>query len=210
MREEAMPLRQRIGRRLGVVPYYRIAEQAPDQLGLVAQSELNRPAGRRILLIGVLLLILATVLLISGAVAAGQGAGFGPVAITVALGGLFGGFGMQRIVGGRAVLSVRNRIEVTPEHVLFVQQSAGYPEQTQELPITAITGARLRRRPLAVGALMRRVQPIVALELLAGDEVWIVDSAADAEALRPTAEALCRVLGIGLEQQARTVGASSD
>lgn len=204
MREGSATFRQRLGRRLGLTPYYRIAEQTSAQLQLIAKPELNRPAAQRTLLFGGALLAFAAVLLISGAIAAGQGAGFGPVAITVALGGLFGGLGMQRIVGGRAILSVQNRIAATPAAVIYYQSSAGYPERTQRLPAAAITGARLRRRPLAVGTIVRRIQPIIVLELLAGDEVWIVDSALDAEALRPTAEALCAVLGIGLAQQQPT------
>lgn len=205
MREEVPPLRQRLGRRVGLTPYYRIDTHTPERLVLISQAELNRPAGRRLLLLGGALLIGALVLLISGAVAAGQGAGFGPVAITVALGGLFGGLGIQRIVGGRAVLSVRNRIEVTAEGVRYVQVSTGFPEQSQQLPATRISGVRLRRRPLAVGTIVRRVRPIVALELLADNEVWIVDSAGEAEALWPTARALCDVLGIGLAQQTESV-----
>ncbi len=209
MREELPPLRQRIGRRIDVTPYYRLAEQNPEQLVLVSRSELNRPAGQRLLFAGGAFLTLAVVLLISGAIAAGQGAGFGPVAITVALGGLFGGLGMQRIVGGRAILSVRNRIEVTPAQIVYSQVSAGFPERIQRLPVAQITGARLRRRPLAVGTLVRRVQPVVALELLADREVWIVDSAADIEALRPIAESVCRILGIDLEQGATVARGNS-
>jgi hypothetical protein len=208
MGEDAASLRQQLGRRLGVEPYYRIDQDGPERLVLLAQPELNRSAGRTLLLIGAAFLGLALVLLIGGAVAAGQGVGFGPVAITVALGGLLGGIGMQRIVGGRAVLSTRNQIELTPAGVTYRQSSAGFPERSQHVPIDRITGARLRRRPLAVGTIARRVQPIVVLELLVGPEVWIVDSAADVAALRPTVEALCRVLGIGLAAQNSEVASS--
>jgi hypothetical protein len=189
---------QRIGRRLGQDVYYQVTEVTPERLVLDSRPELNRRAAQPIIVLGGILLGFAMILLIGGAIAAVQGVTFGAVAITVALGGLFGGLGMQRIVGGRAIRGTTNQIEATATQIVYRQVSAGYPERSQVLPVAAIQGMRLHRRPLIVGSVLRRVVPIVVLELLTEQGSWVVDSAADPEALLPLVQALQPLVGITL------------
>lgn len=188
--------RQRLGRRLGLEPYYQIVEQAPGRLVLASRPERNRRAAITMIGSGAALLLLATLIVISGLINASAGGEFATAALAAALGGLLGGLGYQRIVGGYAVLTTHNRIIFDAEAaaVTFSQGSRVGRPREQRLPFDHISGLRLRRRPLATGVL-RRIRPIVVLELIAGAHVWIVDSAADAAMLQETAAAVAAILG---------------
>lgn len=189
-------LEQRLGRRLGLEPYYRVAEQGPGRLRLASRPELNRPTGLAVVGIGAVLLLVAVLIAVSGLISAGSGTGFTVAALAAVLGGLLGGLGYQRIVGGYAILTTRNQIDFDAgaATISFEQGSRVGKPRRQVLPFARISGLRLRRRPLAVGWL-RQVRPIVALELIAGAHVWIVDSAAEAAALHDIATAVATVLG---------------
>lgn len=194
---------QRLGRRLGVEPYYSVAEASPRLARLESRAGANRGPGRRILAGGVALLVLAALVAFSGLYAAGTGVGFAAAALAAVVGGLLGAVGYQRALGGYAVLTTYNRIEADADAgaVSFVQGNRAARERTQRLAFAQITALRLRRRPLSSGSVVRRVQPVVALELLAGEgAVWIVDSATDPEQLRAAAEALSEVLGLELQR----------
>ncbi|MCS6880097.1 MAG: hypothetical protein RMK84_04225 [Oscillochloridaceae bacterium] len=187
---------QRLGRRLGESPYYRIAERAPGRLALESRPELNRPAAFGIIGGGVALLVVGALIALSGLISAGAGAGFAAAALAAVLGGLLGGFGYQRLVGGYAVLTTRNCIVIDAgeEAITFTQSSRVGKVREQRIPFNRVSGLRLRRRPLATG-MLRRVRPIVALELIVGSQVWIVDSAADAADLEEVAVAVAEALG---------------
>lgn len=191
---------QRLGRRLGLEPYYRVAEQAPGRLRLESRPELNRPTGLTVVGVGVTLLLVAVLIAVSGLISAGSGTGFAVAALAAVLGGLLGGLGYQRIVGGYAILTTRNQItfDGAAGTISFDQGSRVGKPRRQILPFARVSGLRLRRRPLAVGWL-RQVRLIVALELISGAQVWIVDSAAEAEALHGTAVAIATVLGRDFE-----------
>jgi len=192
--------RQRLGRRLGLEPYYVVAERGGGRLRLESRPEANRGPGLGILGVGVAMLLVGAVVVVSGALAGSAGGGFAVTAVSAVIGGLLAGLGFQRAAGGYAVVTTRNTIvaDGAAQSITFIQTNRVAGERTQALPFPRIDGLRLRRRPLAVGRLLRRVRPIVALELLAGPEVWVVDSAEDAEALRPAAEGLSEALGMGL------------
>jgi hypothetical protein len=196
-------LEQRLGRRLGLEPYYRIVEQRPGRLRLESRPEANAGAGRRIMAGGAALIAVAALIALSGLYAAGSGVGFAAAALGAVVGGFLGAIGYQRAFGGYAVLTTRNSIEADSAAgaMIFTQGNKVAPERTQRLPLAAVTGLRLRRRPFATGALVKRAQPVVALELLAGREVWIVDSAEEPERLRELAEGLSEVLGVELSGQ---------
>lgn len=202
MRERAAEgPRQRVGRRLGVEPYYAITERGPGLLRLESRPDANRGPGRGIIGTGAALLAVAALVAVSALFAAGAGAGFATGALGAAVGGLLGALGYQRVLGGYAVATTRNRIvaDAGAGELRLTQSSKIGRERGQALPLAQVRALRLRRRPLATGGPLRRVRPIVALELVAdGDEVWIIDSAADPEQLRPVAEALAEVLGVGL------------
>jgi hypothetical protein len=145
--------------------------------------------------------VLALLVAGSGLYAAGSGVGFAAAALGAAVGGLLGALGYRQLLGGYAVLTTRNSIvaDAADGALTFTQGNRVAPERTQRLAFAQIAGLRLRRRPLVVGLVLRRVRPTVALELLTRDDnVWIVDSAEDAEGLRGMAEGLSAVLGVDL------------
>ncbi|MCX7791871.1 MAG: hypothetical protein N2378_14620 [Chloroflexaceae bacterium] len=187
---------QRLGRRLGESPYYRVVERGPGRLELESRPELNRPTALAIIGGGAALLVVAVLIALSGLISAGLGTGFAGAALSAVLGGLLGGLGYQRLVGGYAVLTTRNRIVIDAgeQTITFTQSSRVGKAREQRVPFNRVSGLRLRRRPLAAG-LLRRVRPIVALELIVGAQVWIVDSAADAAELREVAVAVAEALG---------------
>jgi hypothetical protein len=189
--------RQRLGRRLGHEPYYTVAERSASLLRLESRPEANRATGLRVLAGAAAMLAVAAVVAVSGLVSAASGAGFAVAALAAVIAAIFGGLGYQRAVGGYAVLTTRNTIVCDREaaSVTFRQGSKVGPERIQILPFARVSELRLRRRPLASGWPVSRVRPIIALELRVGEQVWVVDTAADAEALRPTAEGLSEVLG---------------
>jgi hypothetical protein len=193
-------MQQRIGRRLGVEPYYRVVEASDGVARLESRPELNRGPGRRILAGGVALLTVAALVAFSGLYAAAVGVGFAAAALGAVVGGLLGAVGYQRTLGGYAVLTTLNRIAIdrTAGAVTFTQGNRVAPERTQRLPLDQVAGLRLRRRAMRQGLAAR---PVVALELLARDGgVWIVDSAAEPEELRGAAEALTGALDLELER----------
>lgn len=193
--------RQRLGRRLGLEPYYTVAERGPGRLRLESRPEANRGPGQRIVAGGLALLAVAALIIFSAVIAVVGGMGFAPGALGAVLGGLLGAFGYQRAYGGYAVLTTRNAVvaDAADAAVTFTQGNRVAPERTQRLAFAQIGALRLRRRSYLAGALVRRETPVVALELVAAyGEVWIVDSAADPELLRDAAEGLSAVLGMEL------------
>lgn len=188
---------QRLGRRLGLEPFYRVAERAPGHMRLESRPELNKGPGLRILAGAAALLLVAVLIAISGLVSAAGGAGFAVAGLAAGVAGLLGGLGYQRAAGGYAVLTARNSIvcDAAAATITYSQGSRVGAERTQSIGFAQVAELRLRRRPLATGWPIRQVRPIVALELLVGDQIWVIDSAADPEQLRPAAEGLAEVLG---------------
>lgn len=192
---------QRLGRRLGVEPYYTIAEQTPARLRLESRPEANQGPGRRIMAGGIALIAVAALVAFSAILAAATGAGFASAALGATVGGLLGALGYQRAYGGYAVLTTRNAVvaDAAEAEVTFTQGNRVAPERTQRLAFAQIGALRLRRRPYATGALVRRELPVVALEIVAEQgSVWIIDSAEDPEQLREVALGLSEVLGVEL------------
>ena len=178
---------QRIGRRLGLEPYYTVAEQSELRLRLESRPTANQSVGRLTIATGLLLLLVGLIIAISGLLSATTGSGFTVVAFAAVLAGLIGGFGYQRMIGGYAILTTQNSISCDAESgtITFRQCSRVGRGRAQRLFFAQVSGLQLRRRPLLAGGVLRRIEPIVVLELLVADQIWIVDSATDPEALRP-------------------------
>lgn len=196
-RVESGRLRQRVGRRLGLLPYYRIVEHTEGRLHLESIPEANHRPGLNILAVGVSLILIAAVIFGSGTLTSAQGGGFGVLAISAAIAGVLVSLGLQRIVGGYAVLTTRNQIiiDAAQQELTFTQSSrVGKPRQ-QNLAFAQVATIRLRRRPLVVGSLLRQMRPIVALELIVDGEIWVVDSAENDDNLQEIAVTLHKVMG---------------
>ncbi|NTV62989.1 MAG: hypothetical protein HGA65_05565 [Oscillochloris sp.] len=194
MRQQATEahLRQRVGRRLGVRPYYRIVEQNDGRLVLDSLPGANRRAGYQVLAGGIVITLVAVMIIGSGIVNSLQGGGFGVAAISAAVAGLLGNIGMRRMIGGYAILTTRNQItaDANAGEISFSQRSRIGKPLSQRLQLSQIDSLRLRRRPFVVGSILRRMRQIVVIELLVGESVWVVDSAENDGDLQPLAVAL--------------------
>ncbi|MEI6775463.1 MAG: hypothetical protein WCK70_01030 [Chloroflexales bacterium] len=189
--------RQRVGRRLGLTPYYQIVEQNEVRLRLDSLPEANRTAGYQLIFLGSTLILIAVAIIGSGVIASVQGIGFGVAAISAVLAGLLGSLGTQRAIGGYAVLTTHNQIiaDATEGDLTFIQMSRVGKARRQSLAFAQIDAIRLRRRPLLVGVILRQMRPIIVLELLVGSNVWILDSAENGDDLQEIAAALHTVMG---------------
>ncbi|NNJ13429.1 hypothetical protein EKD04_024185 [Chloroflexales bacterium ZM16-3] len=189
--------RQRVGRRLGLTPYYQIGERGAGRLVLESLPGANRAPGYRLAAVGVALILVAALILISGLIANTQGAGFGVAALAAGVAGLLGNFGMRRAIGGYAVITTSNQIVVDAAQgsLTFVQTSRVGKERRQSLAFSQVSAIRLRRRPLLIGTLLRQMRPIIAVELLVGPEIWVVDSAESGDDLQEVAAAIHAMLG---------------
>ena len=193
--------RQLLGRRLGPRPDYTLS-RSDAQVTLASRPDQLRRPGIRIAIGGGLLLLGALLLIISGALAAGQGGGIATVAVVTLFAGLLGGLGGRRLVGGIAVASTRNTIvaDAAGRTVTYSQVNRVARERSQQLTGDQLRSLRLVSRRLLTGGLIQRRIPIVVLELvlIAGDP-WIIDSAADPTLLSEVAEALATVLELEVE-----------
>jgi hypothetical protein len=189
--------RQRLGRRLALTTYYQINEQRDDYLQCESFANANQQAGIGILAGGAVLMLLAVVIVFSGFSAGAQGGGFGAYAIATIIGGLLAGFGYRQIVGGYAVMTTRNTLiaDGAEQELRLEQTNRIAGERIQRIGFAQISGVRLRRRPLIIGRILRRVIQIVALEIIVDEEhVWVIDTDIEVEQLRPIAEGLSTVL----------------
>jgi hypothetical protein len=193
------PKRQLIGRRLGIEPYYAVTMRSPKRVELHSHPQEVRRPGLRIALGGAALLAVGLLLLISAALNAGRGDSFANVALVVALGGLLGGIGGRRLLGGIAVATTRNSIvaDATERIIVYTQSNRVARVRSQYLHFDQVRNLRrVERTLLTSGPLQRRV-PLIILEfVLVEGEAWLVDSAADGAKLNEAAEALAEVLSV--------------
>ncbi|WP_322820124.1 hypothetical protein [Chloroflexus sp.] len=193
-------LRQRLGRRLSSLPYYEAIVAEPDRLHLRSYPQANRSHALPSFISGGLLMFFAMVILIAGVLAALQELGFAVAGLSAALAGLLGGLGIQRLVGGYAIATTSNEISLDSDTFVIRQVSRVGRPREQRIARTAIRGLRLRPYRIVTGGLIRRLQPVLVLEMLVGDEVWILDSAAVPAALQPLVNALALALAMSVER----------
>lgn len=193
-------LRQRLGRRLSSLPYYEVIVAEPDRLHLRSYPQANRSHALPSFISGGLLMFFAMVILIASVLAALQELDFAVAGLSAALAGLLGGLGIQRLVGGYAIATTTNEIALDSNTFVIRQVSRVGRPREQRIARTAIRGLRLRPYRIVTGGLIRRLQPVLALEMLVGDEVWILDSAAVPAALQPLVNALALALAMSVER----------
>ena len=207
--KEVVHQRQILGRRLGVEAYYQLAQSDNSEevvVRLVSHASHNRQIGLQIIIGGGVLSIFALAFLISGAVMAGQGGEFSLVALVIVLGGIFGGFGARRLIGGVAVLTTTNTIELDTQDLRFMQHDRVGGSRQQRLAREEIAGLQLRQRMLLTGGLVQRRVPIAILTVIdRANNLWLIDSAADPPSLAPAAEALAKALELEIETQSAGV-----
>ncbi|WP_322489790.1 hypothetical protein [Chloroflexus sp.] len=193
-------LRQRLGRRLGLTPYYQVVVAEPDRVHLRSYPQANRAAALPLFVGGGVLMAIAVVALLAGVLASLQELGFATAGLSAAAGGLFGGLAIQRLIGGYAIATTANEITLDAETFTIRQISRVGRPREQQIDRAAITGLRLRPYRIVAGGLVRRLQPVLAFELLVGDEVWIIDSAVVPAALQPLVNAMVLALGMPVER----------
>jgi hypothetical protein len=188
------PLQQRLGRRLAAQSYFRIAEYSANCLRFTSLPTANWAVGLRIGSGGVLLLAIAAAVIIGGVFATYGNTAFSNVATAALIGGVFGGIGIQRLIGGIAVATTRNSLEIRDDLLTITQSSRVGKPRSQSIPVAAVRAVQLRRRTLVSGTLLRRPTAVVALELSVGDFTWILDGDRDPAVLQPLAVALLDAL----------------
>jgi hypothetical protein len=198
--------RQLLGLRPGPVPYYHIAERGAGWLVLRSHPRANARAGYGIIARGAVYMAIAVFIFAAGSIGAAQaGGGFGSAAITAVISAVLAALGFNRLVGGVAVMTTTNEImfDAGARSITYTQANRVSRERTQQLRFDQIAGLRLRPRTLVRSGAVGRRQPIITLDLITGrGESWLIDSAAQAEALAETAAAVSEVLGLQVERVA--------
>ncbi len=195
---------QIIGRRPGLEPYYAIAEQSSSRVLLQSHPRANTKAGGGIAVRGAIMVVLAILLLYMGFVssAPGAGGGLGVLLVLLIIGGVLGGMGVVRIVGGLAVATTENIITIDAEQgvIEYTQTNRIARPRTQTLSFGSIGRLQLRPRLFVTAGWLSRRYRIVALELVTDKEqIWLVDSAVSLEAITPAANALATILDRDIE-----------
>ncbi len=192
--------RQRLGLRLETEPYYTIVEQTETRLVLCSRAGANYPTGRMFMNQGALLAVLTPLIMLAFFIGGSQSAG--DVLFGALLGWPFALLGLMRWTGGRAVATTENSITIdtAAQTLIYQQTNTANRLRSQTLYLDQIDHLRLRPRLFRPPGLFRRPRPVVALEFVTDEQfTWVVDSAADAEALRPTAQAMAAILRVPLE-----------
>lgn len=200
--------RQRLGLRPGTAPYYQITEQTESRLVLQSQPGANARAGYRFIARGVVLLVLGLIFfcISYSNLAADAENAFLSVAFGTVVLGMLGWFGLNNLVGGQAIATTVNQItlDTAAQTLVYAQRSRvvrRVRERTQTLQLDQVARLRLCPRSYRAPGMGQRVQSITALEVVTDEGYpWLVDSATDAAALAPTANALAALLGKPVER----------
>lgn len=184
--------RQRLGRRLDATPYYEIVEQSDTRLVLQSRPDANKAVGQRSIMVGIVL-ILMTPLGIIGLMVAGINAIFGALLLWP-----FAAIGWLVYQSGRAVATTVNTITAdrASATLVFKQENRINRPRSQTLQFEQLARLWLQPRRYARNR-WQRMRDTTALELITDEgELWIIDSAADADTLKTTGHALANVLAI--------------
>ncbi len=192
--------RQILGRRLGLEPYYTVAEQTDTHLRLQSRPEANQRAGRIFTGCGTAVLLLSlTFYCISFISSQGQ---LGPYLTGTICALPFGVIGGLGLIGGLAIGRTVNTITVDGEeqHIVYTQKSRR--ERMQRLGFQQVDHIRLRSQLFNTSFFLRREQPVrVLLFVTDNSEEWVIDSAVDEESLLPLAQTLAAMLNVPLERE---------
>ncbi len=197
---------QRLGRRLGLEPYYAIAEQTDTRLVLQSHPEANARAGRFPMGCGLLLVALMPLLIVALTISGGGDVGATVFGVLVSW--PFAAVGYLIWRGGRAVASTANTITVdqTTRTIVYEQYNRVHRPRSQTLHFDQIDHVRLRPRRVGHSRMSNREYDLVVLELITDEQqIWIVDSARNDSPLRPTANALTAVLAVELVDETVSV-----
>lgn len=191
--------RQTLGRRVGLNPYYTIAEQHGEpttRLVLQSQTAENQRVGRRYMIgslaIGALTPLTILVLYLVGSQSVGDTCFGAALSWPAAMVGILG------FQAGRAIASTRNSITVDAEAqtMQYAQENQVHRPRSQTLHFDQIARLHLHPREVKQGRLLARRLSVWVLEVVTDEEYsWIVDSARDKAALQPLATALTGVAG---------------
>jgi uncharacterized integral membrane protein len=198
--------RQRLGLRLDTTPYYTIAEHTDTCLVLQSRPDANARPGYVVMgcgtLVGLLTPILIMALIINGSRPVND-AFFGAL-----LGWPFILIAVLAWNSGRALATTSNTITVDQEArtIVYVQHNRVHRQRSQTLQFDQIARLRLRLRWFKPFGLFQRRRKIAALEMVTDEDfTWLVDSAAEAADLMPTAAAMSDVLGLPLTRDSEVV-----
>lgn len=186
--------RQALGLRPGLEPYYLIHEQSTTRLVLHSRPRANAGAGRLFGGCGAVLALLSLCVL-SGSYTEAEDFNSVLAGLIAALPcGIVGSLGL---IAGLAIGTTSNTITVDTEQRTLVYSQSNRLARTrnQTLHLDQIAHLRLQSRSFKPPGPFRQPRSIVALEFVTNEEfVWLVDSAAEAEALEPVVSAMSQLL----------------
>lgn len=193
--------RQLLGRRLGTEPYYTIAEYTDNWLLLRSRPEANVDVGRMFIAVGGVLILLAVGLFCVGMSSFIRGGGPGPFLLSALISSPVGVLGILGFLGGLAISKTVNTIAVDVDQQTITYTQKAKRERQQVLDFDQIAYIRFSTRVINTAFILKRPQPVAVLELITNGNVpWIVDSAADPNALEPVTQALAKLLGVDVRR----------
>ncbi|NJN68620.1 MAG: hypothetical protein HC884_18885 [Chloroflexaceae bacterium] len=202
--------RQIIGKRLGLEPYYVIAENTDTRLRIHSRPDANVKTGRLFMGVGAVLVLFSMALFCVGLSSYVEGMrSIGPFALSALVSAPCGIVGFLGLLGGMAIGRTVNTITINMETrtVAYTQQSKtpihskqAKNERKQILDFADITALRYTSLSYKPAFFLSRPHQIVVLEFLTRDgTTWTIDSAVSVASLEPLATAFSSVLGVEVQ-----------
>lgn len=192
--------RQVLGKRMGLEPYYTVAESTDTRFILRSRPGANVRAGRIFMGCGSLLALLSISLFcLSYTSSMEDFSAFFSGMILAWPCGVVGGLG---VIGGLAIAKTVNTITVDASTRTITYMQKARRERTQVLSFDQIASVRLSPQLFTPPGFIRRPQYIFVLEFVTHeDNSWLIDSAMDSDVLLPVAEAIEKLVPVAVNLQ---------
>jgi hypothetical protein len=192
--------RQMLGKRMGLTPYYSIAENTASRLILRSQPGANARAGYIFAGCGSILTLISISLFCLGYTSSMDdfSAFFSSMLLSWPC-GVVGGLG---VIGGLAIAKTINTITIDTNERTIIYSQKARRERTQMLDFDQIAYLRMSTQAFYPPRFVRRLHTIAVLECITDEQhAWLIDSASDVEAIEPVADALCQILAVELRRE---------
>lgn len=193
--------RQLLGKRVGVDPYYTIAETTPTYLELRSRPEVNTRPARTLMGVGGGLVVLATTIFCISIMIGGQSAGTWSFLVGAVFSWPCALVGGIALIGGMALSRTVNTLIVDPKERTITYIQKAKRERQQILDFDQIAHLRIRKQRVNTAFIIQRVQVVAVLEFVTNDNFpWVIDSAADPESIEPVASAIAEIMQVEVKR----------
>lgn len=193
--------RQVLGKRVGVEPYYTIAENTATYLELRSRPEVNLKPARMMMGVGGSLVVLAIAVFCISILVGGQSAGTWSFLVGAIFSWPCALVGGVALIGGMALSRTTNTLifDPTDRSITYIQKSRR--ERQQILDFDQLAHLRMRKQAVNTAFIIQRVQIVTVLEFVTNDNFpWVIDSAADSESLEPVASAIAEIMQVEVKR----------